>query len=854
MSLTELMIAGGIGLALVAGGLYFGMRFTQTASQETTKNELNQAMELAARQFEIDFSNAIKVRGSSKFQPGVFSVKKTGPYLEPLDSLRLNDFFDRVVMFTAHAKEFSVSLDDLVASECPNLAQGDLGLSADNEDDSGPSPTLMRKLAVTALCFDAKVPVKQVNSYEGQGLNNSGLVHQWNAQGFLNKALESTDLFLASNLNFSFFIEKLMYQPPTGVSDSGQLKFKIWFREGVKVAAVDVSALRLQAVKRVSYSVNAEKELIREVRNFLGTDQTQVLLKNTQKFHVDYLFADRRKEIYGAEVDESGAVIPLNLPTEPLSAPVFDEESRLWWSDVSAARLTLKAFSNKAFKTDTSAEMGDGLCELISVENQERLSCERKFFTAGADFEELLVEYQSGSETEECLPGDVQNRCRGECQHVYISDDPNALNWRGYGDLNSDYCLCKGESQINPEEVDFEYPAFNPEVESPRLNACIRHFGGCTSGNLWKNRDPRLGIACGCIQNSVRNEFILAANHRILSPWPPSQDDDRAANWSLLKDTLLAIHNQGETPFNPDLGGVAPHYNPWMPTDSSQQDMANNFRCKAYNHCHARVKNWLGLDSLGDNSDRNHPFNKYCGCLSYEPSTDNGSPTSVEILESQKKWTQLQEVSWCPNLYSSSSSPVTYWQSKIVNGVPTRQALIRKNSSGLIDRHDAAYVECARLPEGFSSDFRNAATDLPPTYPTPVNPLQEASINSKAVQLSFTEDGQNSQVVTDLCASAECFATASNSKRRGCCLVAELSAEDLAIFMAQQVPGNPTPTSFPDKASWQGYCHSRCPENVADVRRTKNYFLNRSPDDQSALPTWCGGSAESAPAGDEASE
>ncbi|MGA0164029.1 MAG: hypothetical protein ACO3LE_07265, partial [Bdellovibrionota bacterium] len=66
MSLTELMIAGGLGLTLVAGGIYFGMRFTQTASQETTKNELNQAMELAARQFEIDFSNAIKVKGNSK--------------------------------------------------------------------------------------------------------------------------------------------------------------------------------------------------------------------------------------------------------------------------------------------------------------------------------------------------------------------------------------------------------------------------------------------------------------------------------------------------------------------------------------------------------------------------------------------------------------------------------------------------------------------------------------------------------------------------------------------------------------------------------------------------------------------
>ena len=33
MSLTEFMIAGGLGVALVAGGIYFGMRFTQSASQ-----------------------------------------------------------------------------------------------------------------------------------------------------------------------------------------------------------------------------------------------------------------------------------------------------------------------------------------------------------------------------------------------------------------------------------------------------------------------------------------------------------------------------------------------------------------------------------------------------------------------------------------------------------------------------------------------------------------------------------------------------------------------------------------------------------------------------------------------------
>ena len=812
-------------------------------------------MELAARQFEIDFSNAIKVNGNSKFQPGVFSVKKSktgGPNLEPLDSLRSNDFFDRVIMFTAHAKEFSVPLDDLVASDCVGLAPDDLELPADDEPDFGPSTTLMRRLAVTTSCFDARVPVKTVNSYEGRGLDNSGLVHQWNAQGFLNKALQSADLFLASNLNFSFFIEKLAYSSPTGEDDFGRLKFKIWFREGVEAAAVDVSALRLQAVKRVSYSVNSEKELIREVRNFLGTDQTQVLLRNAQKFHVDYLFADRRKEIYGAEVDESGAVIPLNLPTEALSAPAFDGESRLSWSDVSAARLTLRAFSKKAFKTDTSSEMGDGLCQLLKVENQDRLSCERKFFTAGADFEELLVEYQSGSEAEECLPGDVKNRCRGECQHVYTSDDPNALNWSGYGDASSDYCLCKGESLVNPEEVGFEPPPFNPSAESAQLNACIRHFGGCTSGNIWKNLDPRLGIACDCIQTSARNDFIDAANHRILSPWPPSEDVERAGNWIVLEDTLLAIHNQ-ETPFNPALGGVAPHYNPWMPIDSTQQQMANNFRCRSYNHCHDRVKKWLGLDSLGNNTDRNHPFNKYCGCLSYEPSTDNGSPSSLEILESQKKWSQLQDTAWCPNLYSSSSSsPITFWQSEIVNDVPTRQALIRKNSSGLIDRHDAAYVECARNHGGFSSDFRNDATSLPPTYPTPVSSPQEASTNSKTVPISFTEEGQSTQVITDLCASAECFATASNSKRRGCCLVAELSAGDLAIFMAQQVLGNPN--SFPDKASWQGYCHSRCPGNVADVRRTKNYFLNRPLDDNSTLPTWCGGSASSVPAGDEASE
>jgi hypothetical protein len=881
----------GVGAAVVAAAVYFGMRFQHGGSLANTKAHLHGQIKRVAQQFTMDISNAIRVKGHPDFAPAVYRVEDG----VPATNLRVStDQFDHIRMYVIHEKSFSA----------PIRITGPVGENS----------------VFTGYLFEA---------------DDSGS----QSDRFLKEALIRSDIFLVSNPRASFLIRKEEegYTPPNATAP-GELTFKIMLRGQQSAPNIDYSSARIQAVKKVEYQVKTNR-LEREVEHFHFIDgvrqmTTQRFGDHVKQFHVNWFFADRRHELFGEALNPSGQVVPLNLPLEPLSAPVYSLESRLAWTDISAAQIDMELESEKSFSSDEP--LADSMCRWAGIENPSKLICRSIDVASAADFEELLIGSDEASVgAVGCLLSDKQSRCKPSCDYRFTSTDRNSLAWEGYK-AGSDYCTCRGDVSggLWPGEPGFSWPSYvHAQKDNPshRLNACIRSFFvGCDDNlsNQLRDRDPRLAVACFCIHPYWRNHssdragFLEFENGRL--KWPPISTTEystvTASLWENLENDLREVQIRTQ-PYDTTPGGAPPFYNPWRPPEEGRAISKlrcgdNSYNCWGHGGVPgAPVRSWLcgpgGTCGGTWPSHTDTPIHKYCGCLTHN--TDSlGRPSSTIInwwtlTGYRSRWTQAT----CPNLILEEGAGA--------NGIVYRVATRRPNNScnanghGLImERQSVAdFTDCG--PTNYENNWfstekncyrltrHSGATNddwrLPRTNPsnlTPPSPpeytaFRERLSGAPSILHQFEAVGdsyrvnlrgrrannygvleQNEILVPNqMCTLPDCMMNAPHNstppyRRHSCCLHIHTRESDVSNFVVAPTPNwsqpsdacaqNPSScsltTAFPSggtntdfdgnalvKNPWRGYCTQSCPTTCDNLSndtkecanlRTALYFMRLS--------------------------
>ena len=555
----EFMIVSLISTIIMVGSMMWLYSQTDPRLLESGKKALFEQHNLIITRIKKDLNRAVPVTGgmayykpNKPYYPGIQRITSDGAAAGPRNS---SEAFDGVRMLTNDGIGFRLNID-------AQAVQVDRQIIAKNpmreKLSQSPIPPLTAEEIFARNSF--RLIKKLIQDPSGSNLiytNNSQFSNVSRLAGAITNIASS---LVVEDQEFIIPVEEMV--------------------ANVEYAADVTSVAPLSAIEYVVIDDNNDGvgQLIRRQRkidpdnqNPIVENSQEIIAENIREFKLDYAFANRRIDKIDADLNmdwpDAGTYyshvrdpkyLAANTPNgavpfepwadNPVVSPgacsmgkcCTDERRCVHWGDVDSIQITLKLESSVTLRNPNLVASGGNISYQSPMGGSPKGSLfwtdATILFPAQYSLQGLVVESKGIDGSDNDCSTDIRNRCKSSCDK-FTSEDPNAPNWKGYGNPDSFYCICAkanatqgnltppetlmGQTAIDavlysvalndpglPDESGFytntpSTASLGTNSANKRLLACLMHFDASKPEGAWLSAKHPLGalLANQCLDN-----------------------------------------------------------------------------------------------------------------------------------------------------------------------------------------------------------------------------------------------------------------------------------------------------------------------------------------------------------------